>query len=55
LWTKREVAGGVYVADEYIGSAEELGEQGLPRMLFYGMVAVYNEIEKAFGKQGSTG
>ena len=54
LLTKREVAGGVYIADEYIGSIEDLGEHNLPRMLVYGMTALYNEIENAFGRQESS-
>ena len=48
--TKRLVGGNVYVADEYIGSAEELGETDLRPMLAMGMPVVYAEIEKAFGK-----
>lgn len=47
--TRRQVGGGVYVADEYLGSAEELGESGLKPMLAMGMPVVYAEIEKAFG------
>jgi hypothetical protein len=49
LLTKREVAGGVYIGDQYIGSVDELGERNLPRMLVYGMAALCNEIENAFG------
>ena len=48
--TRRQVGGGVYVADEYLGSAEELGEHRLKPMLAMGMPVVYGEIEKAFGK-----
>jgi hypothetical protein len=48
--TRRQVGGDVYVADEYLGSAEELGETGLKPMLAMGMPVVYGEIEKAFGK-----
>jgi hypothetical protein len=47
--TRRQVGGGVYVGDEYIGSAKELGEEGLRHMLVMGMPVVYREIEKAFG------
>lgn len=47
--TRRRVEDGVYVGDDYIGSVEEFGESDLPEMLVYGMVAVYKEIEKAFG------
>ncbi|MFM8289143.1 MAG: hypothetical protein ACKOGA_20825 [Planctomycetaceae bacterium] len=47
--TKRQVGSGVYVADEYLGSAEELGEPNLRPMLAMGMPVVYTEIERAFG------
>ena len=47
--TKRLIGGNVYVADEYLGSAEELGELGLKPMLAMGMPVVYAEIERAFG------
>jgi len=50
LLTKRLVGGGVYVGDDYIGSADELGEQNLKPMVVMGMPVVYTEIEKAFGK-----
>jgi hypothetical protein len=52
--TKREVGGNVYVADDYIGSVEELGEQNLEPMLVMGMPVVYMEIEKAFGKEAAS-
>ena len=48
--TRRQVGAGVYVADVYLGSAEELGEPGLRPMLAMGMPVVYGEIEEAFGK-----
>ncbi len=48
--TRRQVGGGVYVADEYLGSAEQLGEANLKPMLAMGMPVVYREIEKAFGE-----
>ena len=51
-WTRRQVGGGVYVADEYLGSAEELGETGLKQMLSMGMPVIYKEVEKAFGNLG---
>ena len=35
--TRRQVGGGVYVADDYLGSAVELGEPGLKPMLAMGM------------------
>lgn len=47
--TKREVGGGVYVGDAYIGSVDELGEADLRPMLAMGMPVIYTEIEKAFG------
>lgn len=47
--TRRQVGGGVYVADDYLGSAEELGEQNLRPMLAMGMPVVYSEIYSAFG------
>lgn len=50
LMTKRRVADGVYVGDEYIGSVEEVGEPNLPVMRAYGMIALYGEIETAFGQ-----
>lgn len=50
LLTKREVGGGVYVGDEYIGSVEEVGDPNIKPMLAMGMPVVYSEIEKAFGK-----
>jgi hypothetical protein len=46
--TKRDVGGGVYVGDEYIGSAEELGEYNLRPMLFMGMPLIQKEIEEGF-------
>jgi Immunity protein 26 len=49
LLTKRRVGDGVYVGDEFIGSVDELGDHSLKPMLLYGMVAVYNVIERAFG------
>ena len=49
-WTRRSrVGGGVYVGDDYLGSAQELGESQLRPMLAIGMPVVYKEIEKAFG------
>lgn len=54
LLTKRRVGGDVYVGDDYIGSAEELGEQNLRPMLVMGMPVVYFEIEKAFGKEAAS-
>ena len=48
-WTRRQVGGGVYVGDNYLGSATDLGEPNLGRMLFMGMPVIYKEIEKAFG------
>ena len=48
--TRRLVGGNVYVADDYLGSAEELGETGLKPMLAMGMPVVYGEIVRAFGK-----
>jgi hypothetical protein len=53
LLTKREVGGGVYVGDEYLGSVDELGEYDLRPMLLHGMLAVYDAIEKGFGKAAS--
>jgi hypothetical protein len=50
--TKREVGGGVYIGDDYIGSVEELGDPSVKRMLAMGMPMVLTEIEKAFGKAG---
>ncbi len=47
---RRQVGGGVYVADEYLGSAEQLGEGNLKPMLAMGMPVVYREIEQAFGE-----
>ncbi len=55
LLTKREVGGGVYVGDDYLGSVEELGEHHLKPMRVMGMPMIYQEIEKAFGKQADTG
>jgi hypothetical protein len=49
ILTKREVGGGVYVGDEYLGSVEELNAHDLKPMLAMGMPVVYREIEKAFG------
>ncbi|MBS0266437.1 MAG: hypothetical protein JSS02_31185 [Planctomycetes bacterium] len=46
--TRRQVGGGVYVADDYLGSADDLGEPSLKPMLAMGMPVVYAEIEKAF-------
>jgi hypothetical protein len=48
--TRRHVGGGVYVADEFLGSAEELGEPDLRPMLVMGMPVVYDEIDRAFKK-----
>jgi hypothetical protein len=47
--TRRQVGGGIYVADEYLGSADELGESSLKPMLSMGMPVIYAEIESAFG------
>jgi len=47
--TRRQVGGGVYVGDEYLGSVEELDECHLPTMLVIGMPVIYQEVEKAFG------
>ena len=52
--TKRIVGGGVYIADEYLGSVDELHETGLRPMLAMGMPVVYSEIEKACGNAAST-
>jgi hypothetical protein len=46
--TKRRVAGGVYVGDEYIGSVQELALGDLKPMLFMGMPLIQKEIEEAF-------
>jgi hypothetical protein len=48
--TRRQVGGGIYVGDEYLGSAEELGEPNVKPMRTMGMPVVYREIEKAFGE-----
>jgi len=48
MLTKREVGGGVYVGDDYLGSVEELGEHDLRPMLFMGMPVIHKEIDKAF-------
>src|SRR6516162_5053782 len=48
LLTKREVGGGVYVGDDYLGSLDELGEIELKPMLVMGMPVVYKQIEQAF-------
>ena len=47
-WTRRQVGGGVYVGDDFLGSATELGEADLKPMRTMGMPVVYREIEKAF-------
>ncbi|MCC6698922.1 MAG: hypothetical protein IT365_25085 [Candidatus Hydrogenedentes bacterium] len=52
-WTKREVGGGVYVGDEFIGSIEDVGDPNVKPMLAMGMPVVYGEIEKAFGQMHS--
>ncbi len=49
-WTRRQVGGGVYVGDDYVGSAAELGERDLRHMLVMGIPVVYKEIEKTFGE-----
>ncbi|PQO46688.1 hypothetical protein [Blastopirellula marina] len=54
LLTKREVGGGVYVGDEYVGSVHEVGDPNLQPMRTMGMPIVYGEIEKAFGKREPT-
>jgi hypothetical protein len=48
--TRRQVGGGVYVGDDYLGAAGELGEPNLKPMLAMGMPVIYAEIEKAFGQ-----
>lgn len=53
LLTKREVGGGVYVADKYIGSLEEVGEPDIKPMLAMGMPVIYTEIAKAFDMAGT--
>lgn len=50
MLTKRDVGGGVYVGDKYIGSVQEVGDSNVKPMLAMGMPVVYAEIEKAFGK-----
>ncbi len=50
-WTRRRVGGGVYVADDYLGSAVELGETSLKQMQTMGMPVVYAKIGKAFSKK----
>ncbi len=52
--TKRDVGGGVYIGDEYIGSVEELGEDNLRPMLFMGMPLIQKKIEEAFGSVPET-
>lgn len=47
-WTRRRVGGGVYVADDYLGTVEEVGGQSLKAMLAMGMPVVYREIQQAF-------
>ena len=49
MLTKREVGGGVYVGDEYLGSVEELKAYDVKPMLAMGMPLIKEEIEKAFG------
>ena len=46
--TKRIVGGGVYVADECIGSVDEVDSAGLKRQLIGGLPACYKRIERAF-------
>lgn len=46
--TKREVGGGIYVGDEYIGSVEEVAAPNVKPMLAMGMPVVYSKIEEAF-------
>jgi hypothetical protein len=48
MLTKRRVGTDVYVADDCIGSVEELGEYQLRPMLLMGMPVVYREIEEGF-------
>jgi hypothetical protein len=48
MLTKRIVGGDVFIGDEWIGNAEELGETRLPSMLAMGMSAVHHAIEEAF-------
>ena len=45
----REVGGGVYIGDDYIGSVEEVGDPNIRPMLTMGMPVVYRRIEEAFG------
>jgi hypothetical protein len=52
--TRRRIGGGVYVGDEFVGDAEELGELTLQPMLMMGMPVVYSEIERFFGKASPT-
>jgi hypothetical protein len=47
--TRRRIGEGVYVGDQFLGSIDELGECDLKPMLLYGMIAVYNTIQRAFG------
>ena len=49
--TRRLVGGGVYVGDDYLGRAEDLGDNNVKQMLFCGMPAVYAIIENAFGAE----
>jgi len=48
--TRRQIGGGVYVGDEFLGSTEELGELDLKPMLAMGMPVIYAQIENAFGE-----
>lgn len=47
--TRRQVGENVYVGDECLGTAEELGESNLKQMQTMGMPIIYKEIERAFG------
>ncbi|MEQ8846224.1 hypothetical protein [Botrimarina sp.] len=48
LLTKREVGGGVFIGDDYIGTVEEVGDSNVKPMLSMGMPVIYSEIENAF-------
>jgi hypothetical protein len=46
LMTKRNVGECVYVADDYLGTIDELWEHESPKMLLMGMPVVWSEVEK---------
>lgn len=48
--TTRRVGEHVYIGDDCVGSVEELGKHDLRPMLGMGMLVVYEEIARAFGK-----